>query len=50
MHRILTLLLVTTLSQVLPLHAVELGIDVLQRNNFDLLRGKRVGLVPIRQG
>ena len=30
--------------------AVELGIDVLQRNNFDLLRGKRVGLVTNQTG
>lgn len=34
----------------LPLHAVELGIDVLQKNNFDLLRGKRVGLVTNQTG
>ena len=32
------------------LHAVELGIDVLQKNNFDLLRGKRVGLVTNQTG
>ena len=30
--------------------AVELGIDVLQKNNFDLLRGKRVGLVTNQTG
>jgi len=30
--------------------AVELGIDVLQRNNFDLLKGKRVGLVTNQTG
>jgi len=29
---------------------VELGIDVLQKNNFDLLRGKRVGLVTNQTG
>jgi uncharacterized protein YbbC (DUF1343 family) len=32
------------------LHAVELGIDVLQKNDFDLLRGKRVGLVTNQTG
>jgi uncharacterized protein YbbC (DUF1343 family) len=31
-------------------NAVELGIDVLQKNNFDLLRGKRVGLVTNHTG
>ena len=31
-------------------NAVELGIDVLQGNNFDLLRGKRVGLVTNQTG
>jgi len=30
--------------------AVELGIDVLEHNNFDLLRGKRVGLVTNQTG
>jgi uncharacterized protein YbbC (DUF1343 family) len=30
--------------------AVDLGIDVLARNNFDLLRGKRVGLVTNQTG
>lgn len=50
MRRILPLLLVTAFSQILPLHAVELGIDVLQKNNFDLLRGKRVGLVTNQTG
>lgn len=30
--------------------AVDLGIDVLQHNNFDLLRGKRVGLVTNQTG
>jgi uncharacterized protein YbbC (DUF1343 family) len=30
--------------------AVELGIDVLQKNHFDLLRGKRVGLVTNQTG
>jgi len=30
--------------------AVELGIDVLEKNNFDLLRGKRVGLVTNQTG
>ena len=30
--------------------ALELGIDVLQKNNFDLLRGKRVGLVTNQTG
>lgn len=29
---------------------VQLGIDVLQQNNFDLLRGKRVGLVTNQTG
>lgn len=29
---------------------VQLGIDVLQKNNFDLLRGKRVGLVTNQTG
>ena len=39
------------LSCVLPqARAVELGIDVLQHNNFDLLRGKRVGLVTNQTG
>jgi uncharacterized protein YbbC (DUF1343 family) len=30
--------------------ALELGIDVLQKNGFDLLRGKRVGLVTNQTG
>jgi uncharacterized protein YbbC (DUF1343 family) len=34
----------------LPAKALELGIDVLQRNHFDLLRGKRVGLVTNQTG
>lgn len=50
MRHILPLLLLSTSLQILPLHAVELGIDVLQKNNFDLLRGKRVGLVTNQTG
>ena len=30
--------------------AVDLGIDVLEKNNFDILRGKRVGLVTNQTG
>ena len=45
MRRILPCLLLLMSALALPAHAVELGIDVLQKNNFDLLRGKRVGLV-----
>ena len=32
------------------LRAVELGIDVLEKNHFDILRGKRVGLVTNQTG
>jgi len=32
------------------LHALDLGIDVLQKNDFDLLKGKRVGLVTNQTG
>ncbi len=44
----ITALLFSSLA--INLHAVELGIDVLQKNNFDLLRGKRVGLVTNQTG
>jgi len=50
MRRLLPLLLSALLLPAFPLHAVELGIDVLQKNNFDLLRGKRVGLVTNQTG
>lgn len=50
MRRILPFLLLLMTASVLPAHAVELGIDVLQKNNFDLLRGKRVGLVTNQTG
>lgn len=50
MRRILFPALLLTLASVLPARAVELGIDVLQKNNFDLLRGKRVGLVTNQTG
>jgi uncharacterized protein YbbC (DUF1343 family) len=50
MRRVLPFLLLFTMALVLPAHAVELGIDVLQKNNFDLLRGKRVGLVTNQTG
>ena len=50
MHRSLLLFLIALLLPAFPLHAVELGIDVLQKNNFDLLRGKRVGLVTNQTG
>ncbi len=50
MRRILHFLLLLMTASVLPAHAVELGIDVLQKNNFDLLRGKRVGLVTNQTG
>lgn len=50
MRRNLPILLLTALSLIPPVHAVELGIDVLQKNNFDLLRGKRVGLVTNQTG
>jgi uncharacterized protein YbbC (DUF1343 family) len=50
MRRILPFLLLLTTALVFPAHAVELGIDVLQKNNFDLLRGKRVGLVTNHTG
>ena len=45
------LTLISALSLGIPsVRAVELGIDVLQKNNFDLLRGKRVGLVTNQTG
>lgn len=50
MRRILPLFLISALFPTFSLHAVELGIDVLQRNHFDLLRGKRVGLVTNQTG
>lgn len=50
MRRILFPALLLSLASVLPARAVELGIDVLQKNNFDLLRGKRVGLVTNQTG
>ncbi len=50
MRRILSTALLLTLATLLPARAVELGIDVLQKNNFDLLRGKRVGLVTNQTG
>lgn len=50
MRRILPLLPLLMTALALPAHAVELGIDVLQKNNFDLLRGKRVGLVTNQTG
>jgi len=50
MRRILPCLLLLMSALALPAHAVELGIDVLQKNNFDLLRGKRVGLVTNHTG
>ena len=50
MRPTLSFLLLAILATVAPLHAVELGIDVLQKNNFDLLRGKRVGLVTNQTG
>ncbi len=50
MRRSTLCLLVTTLLSTIPVHAVELGIDVLQNNNFDLLKGKRVGLVTNQTG
>ena len=46
---LLTALLVIACT-LIPARAVELGIDVLQKNNFDLLRGKRVGLVTNQTG
>ena len=51
--RNLTLSLSLIVAFILPTSvakAVELGIDVLQGNNFDLLRGKRVGLVTNQTG
>jgi uncharacterized protein YbbC (DUF1343 family) len=49
-QRLLTTLLSVTIATLIPAKAVELGIDVLQKNNFDLLRGKRVGLVTNQTG
>ena len=47
----LLLALFTLISSSIPnANGVELGIDVLQKNNFDLLRGKRVGLVTNQTG
>jgi uncharacterized protein YbbC (DUF1343 family) len=48
MRSFLFLLLASVLS--LPSSAVELGIDVLQDRDFDLLRGKRVGLITNQTG
>lgn len=48
--RLSLLVLLSTSLTIIPVRAVELGIDVLQRNNFDLLRGKRVGLVTNQTG
>ena len=50
MIRILITLLVFCSLCTVDARAVELGIDVLQKNNFDLLRGKRVGLVTNQTG
>jgi len=44
---LLSLLAVLLISRA---QAVELGIDVLQKNDFDLLKGKRVGLVTNQTG
>ena len=49
-QRLLPALLFVTIATMIPVKAVELGIDVLQKNNFDLLRGKRVGLVTNQTG
>ena len=49
-QRLLPALLFVTIATLIPVKAVELGIDVLQKNNFDLLRGKRVGLVTNQTG
>ena len=49
-RRILFTLLLVTCCSLMSAGAVELGIDVLQKNNFDLLRGKRVGLVTNQTG
>ena len=37
-------------STVLPLHAMQLGIDRLQATQFEALKGKRVGLVTNQTG
>ena len=50
MRPFLPFLLIAALSMTLPARAVELGIDVLQKNGFDILRGKRVGLVTNQTG
>lgn len=50
MKRTLLSLILAVAAGLIPLRAVELGIDVLQKNNFDLLRGKRVGLVTNQTG
>ena len=50
MRRILLTTLVFCFPLTMSATAVELGIDVLQKNNFDLLRGKRVGLVTNQTG
>ena len=49
-QRLLPALLFVTIATMIPVKAVELGIDVLQKNNFDLLRGTRVGLVTNQTG
>jgi len=50
MIRKLFLSLILSLCAVCHAQAIELGIDVLQHNNFDLLSGKRVGLVTNQTG
>jgi len=50
MCRIPVLLSILAVLLISRAQAVELGIDVLQKNNFDLLRGKRVGLVTNQTG
>ena len=49
-RRLLPLAALMMVLAPLPAKALELGIDVLQRNHFDLLRGKRVGLVTNQTG
>ena len=46
----LCLLVTGLLCSTGELRAVELGIDVLEKNHFDILRGKRVGLVTNQTG
>ena len=47
LHRTLAFLLAVSLSSA---HAVELGIDMLRERGFDILQGKRVGLVTNQTG